>query len=112
MIFPSYESLWEVIDSGWLLRLPEVVVSLGPALAGRIRALRRMLQLDTQGAHLPLRPLWGARRALALEALAAAGFGPAVFAPVTEGTALSGDPRYATTPAEWLGPFFAGPAER
>jgi hypothetical protein len=59
-----------------------------------------------------LRRIWEARRGLAHEALAAAGFGPAAFAPVTDRTALSGDPRYATTPAEWLGPLFAGPAER
>jgi hypothetical protein len=104
MIFPSLS----LFRSAILDVQSDQAVCLGPDLAGRIRALRAfcMMPGDTL-----LRRLWEARRALALEALAAVDFGPAAFAPVTEGTALSGDPRFATTPAEWLGIFFAGPAE-
>jgi hypothetical protein len=76
---------------------------LGARLVDRLAAL--------QGAPPALlRRIWEARRDLAHAALAAAGFGPAAFAPVTDRTALSGDPRYATTPAAWLGLLFAGPA--
>jgi hypothetical protein len=78
-------------------------IILGPRLAGRPGRLRAAPPAQ-------LRALWEARRDLAREALAAADFGPAAFAPVADRTALSGDPRYATTPAEWLGPLFAGPA--
>jgi hypothetical protein len=104
MAFPEFQDLAARVEAS---ALPALVVCLGPDLAGRLRTLRALGKtLDNS----LLRRLWEARRALAREALAAVDFGPATFAPVTEGTALSGDPRFATTPAEWLGPFLAGPA--
>jgi hypothetical protein len=106
--FPDFElfmlAAFGKTRGGTVLPSWRAEIILGPNLAGRPGRLRA-------APPALLRRLWEARRDLAREALAAAGFGPAAFAPVADRTALSGDPRYATTPAEWLGPLFAGPAE-